>query len=686
MILPVHTRLREHLTGVIAKLYSLEPASLPGLALDYPPNRDLGDLGTPAAFELARRLRKAPRAIAQEVAGAFGTLEGIRQVTAAPNGYLNFFLERPAFLRDRLALLSSEPRRDSGKAIVEHTAINPNKAAHIGHLRNSALGDTLVRVLRFSGIPVEVQNYIDDTGVQVADVVVGFRAIEKMSLADVQKIANSTRFDYYCWDLYARVGDWYQQDKTREQLRAQTLHDIEHGGNENAEIAAFVADRIVRCHLDTMARMNIDYDLLTWEGDILRLKFWAQAFEVLKSKGAVYLRTDGRHAGCWVMPIQEDLGSTPNSQIPNSQGPQDAESQEATEDAEDDGEEREKVIVRSNGVVTYVGKDIAYQFWKLGLLGRDFQYRVFAQRPQGPLWATCSANGASDHPPYGGASYVYNVIDVRQSYLQKLLKQALIAVGHPEGAERSHHFSYEMVALSHGTAREFGFAPAADSEEARKPFVDVSGRKGRGLKADDLLDMVIHKAREEVGKRNPELAEDESQHIARLIGVAAVRYFLIKFSRGKVIAFDLEEAISFQGETGPYVQYAIVRINNIFRKLQERDGLDEAALVATLGQLPAGELTGDNGHELWSLVLEAARLDEVVEQVIATLEFSVLAKYAFGLAQAFNAFYNLHPSRSSILNEERDNVRRWRAAAVIYVRDQLTRALDLMGIGVPQRM
>jgi arginyl-tRNA synthetase len=197
---------------------------------------------------------------------------------------------------------------------------------------------------------------------------------------------------------------------------------------------------------------------------------------------------------------------------------------------------------------------------------------------------------------------------------------------------------------------------------------------------------VIRKARDEVNKRNSELGEEEAQHIAGLIGVAAVRYFLIKFSRGKVIAFDLEEAISFQGETGPYIQYAIVRINNIFRKLQERDGLDEAALVATLDQLPAGELSGDNGHELWALVLEAARLDEVVEQVIATLEFSVLAKYAFGLAQGFNAFYNLHPSRSSILNEERDNVRRWRAAAVIYVRDQLTRALDLMGVGVPQRM
>jgi arginyl-tRNA synthetase len=381
------------------------------------------------------------------------------------------------------------------------------------------------------------------------------------------------------------------------------------------------------------------------------------------------------------MPIQEDLESTPKVPTPNAQPLPTANSQ-----SEEDAEEREKVIVRSNGVVTYVGKDIAYQFWKLGLLGRDFNYREFAQRPQGPLWATSSTDGAATHPPYGGAAYVYNVIDVRQSYLQKLLKQALIAVGHPEGAQRSHHFSYEMVALSHATARELGFAPAPDSEDAKRPFVEVSGRKGLGVKADDLLDTVIKKAGEEVAKRNQELSETEVARTAHMIGIAAVRYFLVKFSRGKVIAFDLEEALSFQGESGPYIQYAIVRINNIFRKLQERDGLDEAALVAPLATTPAGELTGDNGHELWSLVLEAARLDEVVEQVVASLEFSVLAKYAFGLAQAFNAFYNLHPSRSSILNEERDDARRWRAAAVIYLRNQLTRALDLMGIAVPARM
>jgi arginyl-tRNA synthetase len=704
MILPVHDHLRAHLARLLATLYALDEASAPPLTLDYPPNRTLGDLGTPVAFELARRLRKAPRAIAQEIAGAFGSVEGIRQVTAAPNGYLNFFLDRSAFLLRQLQPTGAATPPGTGKAIVEHTAINPNKAAHVGHLRNAALGDTLVRVLRFRGTPVEVQNYIDDTGVQVADVVVGFRVLEQKTLDQIREIADTTQFDYYCWDLYARVTEWYDVDKERLKVRADTLHDIEHGGNDNAAIAAFIADRIVRTHLKTMARMNVDYDLLTWEGDILRLKFWAQAFDVLKAKGAVHLREEGRLAGCWVMPIQEDL-DTPNSQLPTSKGqspkpqasspaPQ-AQSPKPEDEAEGDADEREKVIVRSNGVVTYVGKDIAYQFWKLGLLGRDFHYRVFEPRADRPLWATTTAGGVADHPLFGGAAYVYNVIDVRQSYLQKLLKQALIAVGHPEGAERSHHFSYEMVALSHATAKELGYAPPPDSEAARRPFVEVSGRKGLGVKADDLLNILNEKATGEVRKRNAELSDEQAQRIGRMIAVAAVRYFMIKFSRGKVIAFDLEEALSFEGESGPYIQYAVVRANNIFQKLQQRDGLDEATLLASIRDLSPAVLTGEprpdsvgtgGGDELWALVLEASRLDEIVEQVIRTLEFSVLAKYAFSLAQAFNGFYNLPPARSSILNEERQDVQRWRAAAVIYVRNQLTRALELMGVEVPPRM
>ncbi|HEX7485848.1 MAG TPA: arginine--tRNA ligase [Vicinamibacterales bacterium] len=673
MILPVHDLVRERITAALSRQYGIGADALPAIVIDYPPTRELGDLALPIAFELARRLRKAPRAIAEEIAGALGDVPGIARVEAT-RGYLNLYLDRKAFLGQRLATgvpaVAARPAPGAVKTIVEHTAINPNKAAHIGHLRNSALGDTLVRALRFRGVPVEVQNYIDDTGVQVADVVVGFRQLERKDLADIRAIADSTRFDFYCWDLYARVAAWYEEDKSRLQVRLDTLHDIEQGGNEAADIAAFIADRIVRRHLVTMARMNVQYDLLAWEGDILRLHFWARAFEILEDKGAVFLQSQGRLAGCWVMPIEDEA-------------PEAAEEDEAAP-AVDEDESREKVIVRSNGTVTYVGKDIAYQFWKFGVLGKDFNYRVFSRRADGePVWATCREpiSGQPPHPPFGGAGAVFNVIDVRQSYLQKLLKQALKAVGHRDEAERSVHFSYEMVALTHNTARQLGYTLSA--EDAARPFVEVSGRKGLGVKADDLLDLLMKKAGEEVEKRNPDLSADDTRRIAEEIAVAAVRYFMIRFSRGKVIAFDIDEALNFEGESGPYLQYAVVRANNIFQKLRDREGVGEAEFLSPLRDTPTEELSGGaHGHDLWALVLEAARLDEVAEQAVRTLEFSVLAKYAFGLAQTFNAFYH----RFQILNEERDDARRWRAAAVSYFRNQLTGALNLMGIPVPPRM
>jgi arginyl-tRNA synthetase len=673
MILPLHEQVRARVREALARLHGITDDDLV-IPIEYPPNRTLGDLGTPVAFDLARRLRKAPRMIAQELAAALGPIPGIARVEAAPNGYLNVFLDRPAFLRSRLGLAETRPapppRRD--KTIVEHTAINPNKAAHIGHLRNSALGDTLVRVLTYRGHPVEVQNYIDDTGVQVADVVVGFRELEKLTLDDARRIAASTRFDYYCWDLYARVTEWYEGDKDRLKVRAATLHDIEHGIDPTASLAAFIAETVVRAHLETMKRLNIDYQLLTWEGDILRLQFWARAFEVLKQTGAVYFQNDGRHAGCWVMKIDsEDTEATPQS----------------TEDTEgtEDEDAREKVIVRSNGTVVYVGKDMAYQFWKSGLLGKDFLYRKFATRIDGnTLWATTSdaARAASDHPSFGAAAATYNVIDVRQSYLQKLLKQALRSIGHPKEAERLTHFSYEMVALSHATAAELGFAPDPDSEDAKRPFVEVSGRRGLGVKADDLIDRVIDKALVEVAARQSDVPPEERRKIAEQIAVAAVRYFLVKYARTTVIAFDIDEAVSFVGETGPYLQYAAVRANKIFDKLRERFGANEADLLAGLPSAPPDTINTD--EELWALVLEASRLDEIVEQVVRTLEFAVLAKYGFGLAKTFSAFYQ-NP-RQSLVNEERADVRMWRVAAVSYVRQQLTRTLDLMGIAVPARM
>jgi len=670
MILTVQRRVHDAITDAIQRSYARP--EVPAFAVEVPPTRALGDLAVTVAFQLARSLRKAPRVIAQELAGAIGTIPGVTRIEATPNGYLNFYLDRPAFLIDRVrgSVVSAPADPAAGeKTIVEHTAINPNKAAHIGHLRNAALGDTLARVLQFRSTPVEIQNYIDDLGVQVADIVVGFRELEHRDLDAVRQIANRARFDYYCWDLYSRVTEWYDENPDNLEARARTLHDLEHGGGDTTPIASFIVDRIVRAHLATMVRLNIAYDLLTYEGDIVRLKFWARAFEILKAQGAVYLQTEGKLAGCWVMRIEEEAGE--------GAAAENAESSEPVTETDS----REKVIVRSNGVVTYIGKDLANQFWKLGLLGRDFNYRLFGEQTNGrPLWSTTSGPTDPAAPPFGRASRIYNVIDSRQMYLQALLSQALRTLGHPREAENSIHFSYEMVALSHATARELGYEIAADSDEAKKPFVEVSGRKGLGVKIDDLLDLLVEKAAAEVAKRNPDFTEDERRRVASQIAVAAIRYFMLKFSRGKLIVFDIEEALSFEGETGPYLQYAVVRANNIFHKLQEREALSERDIIGVIDRTPAEELEGDSA--LWDVVFEAARLDDVVEQVVRSLEFSALAKYAFGVAQMFNAFYH----RYSILNEEDANRKRWRAAGVAYFRAQLTRALDLMGIEVPVRM
>ena len=696
MILPLHTELRRAVASALHTRYGLAPDDAPEIAIEYPPNRQMGDLAVTVAFDLARTLRKAPRLIAAEIAeAAGGALADVGRLEPTGAGYLNLFLDRPRFARARLGPSPPAPAAADGtKTIVEHTAINPNKAAHVGHLRNAALGDTLCRLLRFGGADVEVQNYIDDTGVQVADVVVGLRELEKKDLGEVRRLAGEPRFDHYCWDLYARVTRWYEEDDARLAHRRDALRDLEHDADPAAATARAVTDRIVRCHLRSMARLGVEYDLLSWEGDILRLAFWDRAFEILKASGAVRLQTGGRLAGCWVMPIDEagetEASADAQATTDTQRAPADARASADATDGGDDPDARLKVIVRSNGTVTYVGKDIAYQLWKFGLLGRDFHYRRFGAQPSGrPLWTTSSAaatgdgdDAAADSPPsapFGRAAAVYNVIDTRQSYLQRLLVQALTALGHPEQAERSVHFSYEMVALSPNTARALGHA-ALDGDG--KPFVEVSGRKGLGVKADDLLDQVTERAAQEVAARHPDLDDDERRRIAEIIATAAVRYFMIKFSRGKVIAFDVDEALSFEGETGPYLQYAAVRARKILQKLHDRGGPATAEVFAGLATAPDAPLSSPGGDELWDLVIEAARLDEVADQAVRTLELSVLAKYAFGLARRFNGFYHSSP----VVAEPDEAVRLWRAAGVAWFDAQMTRALALMGCEVPERM
>jgi len=542
-----------------------------------------------------------------------------------------------------------------GHVIVEHTSINPNKAAHIGHLRNAILGDTFVNVLRHRGRDVGVQNYIDDTGVQVADVVVGFRHVDGKTYDEVAALARGTRFDYYCWDLYAQVGDFYAADPARKKLQAETLHAIEAGDNETARLAELVAARIVECHLATMERLGIRYDLLAHESDILRLHFWDRAFELLKQAQAIRLETEGKNAGCWVLTMESD------------------------------GADEDKIIVRSNGTVTYTGKDIAYQLWKMGHLDRDFRYRRQKRYDDGHvLWTTTSADGEKDAPKFGHARDVYNVIDTGQSYPQRVVKAGVAALGHAEAAAGTHHLAYEKVVLSPATARAMGYA-ISDEETA----VKVSGRKGLGVKADDLVDALVRKARGEIDVREDaregeRRSGDERAGAARDISVGALRYFLLKFGRTKIITFDMEEALAFTGETGPYIQNGVVRARNIRAKLEE-EGHRVADLVARARTLDLGAwLATEEGDEVWSLLVLMARSDEAAEQAVRSEEVALLAKHTFAVAQAFHSYYQ--KPRYSVLHAETEELRALRTMVVdAFVRhmEVLTR---LLGIPIPERM
>ncbi len=640
------------------------------IVIERPPRLEMGELSTPIPFELAKRLKRAPRQIAQEIAAKLPPVEGVARVEVAGAGYLNAFFDRAPFWTSALEEASQRaapPAPDSPKMIVEHTNINPNKAAHIGHLRNATLGDTFVRLLRHAGNRVEVQNYIDNTGVQVADVVVGFLHMERKSVGDVRRLAGESRFDYYCWDLYARVTHFFEEDKSRLTLRADALKAIEEDHGDAAEIGHIVADAIVACHLRTMSRLGVTYDLLPRESEILHLKFWDAAFEKLKSSGAIQFATSGKNAGCWVMPWSE--------------------SSAAVSDEEEQDESQAKIIVRSNGTVTYVGKDIAYQLWKFGLLGRDFHYIRFAAAPPGhTVWVTTAGAGDPQAPRFGGADKVYNVIDTRQSYLQQVVIAGLRTLGYNEQADRSVHFSYEIVALSPRCARELGYEPSP--EEAKKPYVEVSGRKGLGVKADDLLDKLEEATLAEVASRHPEMSDLETHTTAHAIAVGALRYFLLKYTRTAIIAFDFKDALSFEGETGPYCQYAVVRIRGIRRKGVERspekDSEETIAEAARLFEQLKGKSAARflSEADLWELTLLAGSLDHAMDAAIGAQEPAFLAKYAFQLAQAFNLFYHKH----HILSEADAEKKAFLFALTELVEAQLTRALDLMGIEAPEKM
>jgi arginyl-tRNA synthetase len=654
---------RAKVRAAINKLFDIDLTEIP---VEVPPRTDLGDLAFPVAFELAKRLKAAtgqkqnPREIATRLAEGIRSSEGIARVDVAGAGYLNVYLDRAGFLMNVARKQEPITPQLGGKIIVEHTSVNPNKAAHIGHLRNAVLGDTTVRMLRATGEAVEVQNYIDNTGVQVADVVVGFRHIEHKTLDGIKAI--DEKFDYHCWELYAQVGQFYEEDKSRLQLRTDTLHELERGEGETYEMADYISERVLGCHLETMLRVGIKYDVLPRESDVLHLNIWKKAFKLLKERGAIELATSGRLAGCWVMRAAEDEDKS----------------------EEENEHEADKVIVRSNGIVTYTGKDIAFHLWKLGQLDIDFYYKPFYTYADGHVaWITTTEPSENDpaHPQFGSGAAYFNVIDIRQSYPQHYVKLGVMAVDHDARVERSAHLAYGKVALTPATVEQLG--QRLSEEDRKRGAIGMSGRKGLGVKIDDLIDVLESNALLEVVNRHPELNGTEQNETAHKIAVGALRYFLLKFTRNSIISFDFKEALAFDGETGPYIQYSVVRANSIFRKLADA-GIDAAAtdLAAVSRERIAELFHSEGGDDLWSLVYLAARLPDTLRSAVAALEPAIIAKWAFQIAQRFNVFYhNYH-----ILSEP-DPARRALLIAITSIaRRQLIAALDVLGIEAPEKM
>jgi arginyl-tRNA synthetase len=663
-------RFRDALGAHIRENYGLDI----GIVTERPPKIEMGEAASPVSFELAKRLKRAPRQIAQEIAASLASVPGIAKIEVAGAGYLNAYFDRANFLRevqrDAGAATASD---DAGKIIVEHTSINPNKAAHIGHVRNAVLGDTIARVLRHASAAVQVQNYIDNTGVQVADVVIGFVHMEKKNLAQVRELASQPKFDYLCWEVYARAAHFLAEDKTRAAaLRGETLKAIEAGHGEIAEMGAVIADAIVSLHLQTMARLGIFYELLARESEILHLHFWDAAFEQLKGAGAIQLATSGKMAGCWIMPAKEKAGAEKENAATDSPDTNDRTA------SDEDANNQDKIIVRSNGTVTYVGKDIAYQLWKFGLLGKDFFYAKWPNAPGShTLWSTASADGDPSAPNFGApATTVYNVIDSRQAYLQDVVSEGLRALGHNKEADHSIHFAYEIVALTPRCAAEMGYELSPD--ETKKPYVEVSGRKGFGVKADDLLDKLEAATLSEVQQRHAGMDSETQRQTAHKIAVGALRFFLLKFTRNATIAFDFKDALNFEGETGPYCQYAVVRIRGIRRKGMEAGATQMEVTQETVAAL----FLGSEGNGLWELVVLAGSLDMAVEAAIKGQEPAFVAKFAFQLAQAFNLFYHHH----HILSETDEQKRAFLLRLTELVETQLVTALDLLGIEAPEKM
>ncbi len=590
----------------------------------------MGDIASNVAFSAAKVLRKPPGEIAAELVRKVKPSVLFERVEAHPKGYINFTINYPVYATKLLERVLSREfgRLDIGrgkKVVVEHTSVNPNKALHIGHARNVVVGDTVARILKRAGYDLSVLNYIDDTGVQVADIIVGFLYL------GMKPEIEGTKFDHYCGDeVYVKVNEAYEESPEVLERRKEVLKQLEEGEGPIAEFAEKVIKRVVEEQLKTCWRLGAEYDLLNWESHILRTGYWREVFEELKRRGFIELAEEGKYAGCWVIKGQE-------------------------------GEE--KVLVRSDGTAVYAAKDIPYAAWKLGLLEDRFGYDVFAEQPSGgKLWTTVARGGKREHPRFNDGDMAITIIDVRQSRVQKFVSMAVKALG-GEGKEYV-HLGYEVVALSKDTADELGVKVKEDRE-----FYHMSGRKGLYVNVDDVLDELERRAREESRMRNPDGDERWIAGVGRKVAVGALRYALLKQDLEKIIVFDMKEALRLEGDTGPYLQYSLARAYRILEKAGQFEPRPD------LGKHLVAE-------EERALVLMMSKYEKVLLEAVKNLSPKRLANYARELAVSFNQFYEKRP----VLQEKDERVRSARLALVKAYTELYSDLLEAMGIPPLERL
>ena len=591
-----------------------------------------GDITCNVSFLLSKQLKKSPQEISNEISKlyTFDNIPQIKNVESHPSGYLNFNIDYTQFsnLVIKSSLQENYGSLDIGhneKIVVEHTSVNPNKALHVGHIRNVILGDIVSKILRKGNFDVKVLNYVDDSGLQVADIIVGFT-----ELGFSQEPPGNEKFDHYCGDtVYVKTTEKYETDKKLEEKRHEILKQIEDSSSDISKMAQTITRKVLNEQLKTVWNLGVFYDCLNFESQIIHSKLWEKIFEKLKSENQIKYEEAGDNAGCWVIPAE----------------------------GEDD-----KILVRSNGVATYIAKDIPYAAWKLGLVEDPFSYKIHSTQKNDQTLYETTLDEIPDHDDNKlnlSGNKVITVIDNRQIRLQKIVS-GLMAKFKEEGAYT--HLGYESVTLSADTVKSLGLS--VDGESAQ-----MSGRKGLYVNADTVLETLTKRVYDESKSRNENLSESELQNIANIVAVGTIRYEMIKPDLDKIITFDLKNSLRLEGDTCSYIQYSYARASRILEKTETKPNFD-------------------SGFELLSseyeknLIKKIAMYDVQVNDSVNNFSPKVIAKYSYELAVTFSSFYE----HVKVLKSETPELLNARLCLVVSFQKTLKSSLGLLGIDAPERM